>query len=80
MKTRQDHNLEICQKLTEFFSNPNHKDIRFFQALSAMDLFKIQYDDKLNTTGIEDPFYIESSKTNQDITNFTTRYQTILNK
>lgn len=76
--TRQEHNLEICQKLTEFFSNPNHKDLRFFQALSAMDLFTQQYDDRINVTGIDDPFYVESSKTNQDITNFLNRYETIL--
>jgi len=76
MKTRQDHNLEICEKLTEFFSNPNHKDVRFLQALAAMDIF----DYSTETGFIVDPFNTESSKTNQDITNFTTRYQIILNK
>jgi hypothetical protein len=74
--TRQEHNLEICQKLTEFFSNPNHKDLRFLQGLVAMDIF-----DYTTETGfIVDPFNKESSKTNQDITNFLTRYKTILSK
>jgi len=74
--TRQEHNLEICQKLTEFFRNPNHKDLRFFQALAAMDTI-----DYTTETGfVVDPFNKESSKTNQDITNFLTRYETILSK
>lgn len=80
MKSRQENNLEICQKLTEFFSDPNHSDVRFFQALSSMNLYKNQYDEELNIIGIEDPFYIESSKTNQEITNFLTRYKDILKK
>jgi hypothetical protein len=78
MKTRQQHNLEICEKLTQFFSDPNHIDLRFFQALSAMDLFTQQYDEDRNVTGIEDPFHKESSKTNKDIINFLNRYETIL--
>jgi hypothetical protein len=70
MKTRQQHNLEICEKLTQFFSDPNHKDIRFFQALTAMDLFAQEYDDQMNVTGIEDPFHKESSTTNKQIDKF----------
>lgn len=74
--TRQEHNLEICQKLTEFFSKPNHAGLRFLQALSAMDVF--DYTPETNEF-VVDPFNTESSKTNQDITNFLTRYETILN-
>jgi hypothetical protein len=74
--TRQEHNLEICQKLTAFFSNPNHKDLRFLQGLAAMDVF----DYSTETGFVVDPFNTESSKTNQDITNFLTRYKTILSK
>lgn len=72
--TRQEHNLEICQKLTEFFSNPNHKDLRFFQALAAMET--IDYTTEIGL--VVDPFNKESSKTNQDITNFLNRYENIL--
>ena len=75
MKTRQQHNLEICEKLTQFFSNPECKDLRFFQGLAAMDIF----DYSTETGFVVDPFNIESSKTNKDITNFLTRYDNIKN-
>jgi hypothetical protein len=61
--TRQEANLEIVKKLEEFFSKPEHKDVRFFQGLTSMNLFVQQYDDRLNVTGIEDPFFQESVKT-----------------
>lgn len=64
---RQETNLEICKKLTKFFSDPKNKDIRFFQALSNMGLLEQQYDDRLNVTGVNDPFYQESAKTLQII-------------
>ena len=70
MKTRQEHNLEICQKLTEFFSDPNHKDIRFFQALNAMDMFTNRVDDFGVVHGINDPFHTESKTTNDTIDKF----------
>jgi len=61
--TRQEANLEIVKKLEEFFSKPEHKDVRFFQGLTSMNLFVQQYDDRLNVTGIEDPFHQESRTT-----------------
>jgi hypothetical protein len=64
---RQESNLEICKKLTEYFSRPENRDIRFFQALSNMGLLEQQYDDRLNVTGVKDPFYQESAKTLQII-------------
>ena len=70
MKTRQQHNLEICEKLTQFFADPNHKDIRFFQALCNMDLLIQQYDKDLMHIGVEDPFHKESSTTNKQIDKF----------
>ena len=73
--TRQEHNLEICQKLTEFFSNPNHKDLRFLQGLAAMEVFDYSTD----TGFVVDPFNTESSKTDQAITNFLARYDNIKN-
>ena len=58
--SNQKTNLEICQKLTEFFSNPENKDLRFFQALSNFDMFKQNYDDRLNVVGVDDPFYMRN--------------------
>jgi hypothetical protein len=55
-------NLEICQKLTEYFSRPENKEIRFFQGLTNMGLFKQQFDDRLNCTGIDDPYYMSNEK------------------
>jgi hypothetical protein len=60
---RQEANLEICQLLTDFFANEKHRDVRFFQALHILNLFEMQYDDKLNVTGVKDPFSQESVKT-----------------
>jgi len=68
--TRQEHNLEICQKLTEFFADPNNKDIRFFQALTAMGMFNPQIDNRYNVSGVDDPFHVESSVTNEKINIF----------
>ena len=73
--TRQEHNLEICQKLTKFFSDPNLKDLRFFQGLAAMDTL----DYTAETGFVVDPFNKESSTTNKDITNFLNRYENIIN-
>ena len=58
----QETNLEICKALTEFFSKPENKDLRFFQGLSTFNLFKQQFDDSLICTGIDDPFYYSNSK------------------
>ena len=60
--TKQDQNLEICKNLVEFFSRPENRDIRFFQGLYAMGLFNQQFDDRLNCTGVEDPFYVNNEK------------------
>ena len=64
--SRQQYNLEICEMLTEFFSKPENKDVRFFQALAAMDT--IDY----NTTQglVIDPFNTESKSTNDKIYQF----------
>jgi len=56
----QKTNLEICQKLTEFFSDPKTKDLRFFQGLTSLDLFNPIYDDRLNVVGVDDPFYVRN--------------------
>lgn len=68
--TRQEANLEIVKKLEEFFSKPEHKDVRFFQALSNMGLFTQQVDDRLNVTGIDDPFWQESRTTVEIVNKF----------
>jgi hypothetical protein len=66
MKTRQEHNLEICQKLMEFFSNPECKDLRFFQGLAVLDIL-----DYTTETGfVIDPFNKESKTTNDTIDKF----------
>lgn len=65
--TRQESNLEICKKLTDFFSRPENHDIRFFQGLTNLGLFYQQFDDRMNVTGIDDPFCQESTKTLQII-------------
>jgi hypothetical protein len=59
---RKESNLEIIEALKEYFSSPENQDIRFFQGLSNLDLFKQQFDDRLNCTGIEDPYHYESEK------------------
>ena len=64
---RQEANLEICQKLTEFFSRPENADIRFFQALTIMGLLETQIDEHKNVNGVKDPFHQESAKTLQII-------------
>lgn len=60
--SNQEKNLEICQKLTEFFSDPKNRDLRFFQALSNMGAFKQQFDDRLNCVGVDDPYYISNDR------------------
>jgi hypothetical protein len=66
MATRQEYNLEICDMLTEFFSQPEHADLRFFQALSIMDTF-----DYNTIQGcVLDPFSKESKETNNKIYKF----------
>jgi hypothetical protein len=59
---REKSNLEIIEILKEYFSSPENQDIRFFQGLSNLNIFKQQFDDRLNCTGIEDPYYYESEK------------------
>ena len=66
MKTRQEHNLEICKKLTEFFSNPECKDLRFFQGLAILDI--LDYD--IDRGFFIDPFNKESKTTNDTIDKF----------
>lgn len=58
-----DTNLEICKKLTEYFSQPENEQIRFFQGLSNLGLFKSQFDDRLNCTGVDDNYYEQPEKT-----------------
>ena len=64
--TRQEHNLEICKKLTEFFSNPECKDLRFFQGLAVLDLLDYNIDQGF----VIDPFNTESKTTNNTIDKF----------
>ncbi len=64
--SRQQYNLEICEMLTEFFSKPENKDVRFFQALAAMDT--IDYNSTQGT--VIDPFNTESKCTNDKIYQF----------
>ena len=59
---RKEKNLEIIETLKEYFNSPENKDIRFFQGLSNLGLFNQQFDDRLNCTGIDDPYYYESEK------------------
>ena len=66
---RREANLEILEKLKDYFSSPGMEGIRFFQGLSNLGLFNQQFDDRLNCTGIDDPFYEESNKTLNKIKN-----------
>ena len=66
---RKEDNLEILERLEEYFSSPDREEIRFFQGLSNLGLFNQQFDDRLNCTGIDDPFYEESKKTLDKIKN-----------
>lgn len=59
---RREINLEIIEALKEYFNSPDNKDIRFFQGLSNLGLFNQQFDDRINCTGIDDPYYYESEK------------------
>lgn len=59
---RKEKNLEIIESLKEYFNSPENQDIRFFQGLSNLGLFNQQFDDRLNCTGIDDPYYYESEK------------------
>jgi hypothetical protein len=59
---RKEKNLEIIETLKEYFNSPENQDIRFFQGLSNLGLFNQQFDDRLNCTGIDDPYYYESEK------------------
>jgi len=61
--TRQEANMQIIVELTNFFSKPENRDVRFFQGLTVMGLFNQQIDDRMNVTGIDDPFHQESTKT-----------------
>ena len=63
----KETNLEICQKLTEYFALPENEQIRFFQGLSNLGLLRGQFDDKLNIIGIVDNYYQEPQKTLQTI-------------
>lgn len=65
MKSRQEHNLEICKKLTQFFTDEKNKDLRFFQSLIIMDVLKYNKESNLL-----DPFNMESSDVNKIITDF----------
>jgi len=58
---RYHYNLEICRKLMEYFSK--NQDVRFFQGLASFNLFNKQFDDRMNCSGIDDPFYEESEVT-----------------
>ena len=60
---RKETNMEIIEFLKEYFNLPENEGIRFFQGLSNLGLFNQQFDDRLNCTGIDDPYYQESSKT-----------------
>lgn len=66
-KTRQEINIEICELLIEFFSKPENRDLRFFQALSNIGLFNPQFDDQLVCTGVDDPYQQDSKLTRDKI-------------
>jgi hypothetical protein len=59
---RKETNMEIIESLKEYFNLPENEGIRFFQGLSNLGLFNQQFDDRLNCTGIDDPYYYESEK------------------
>jgi hypothetical protein len=59
---RKETNMEIIESLKEYFNLPENEGIRFFQGLFNLELFKQQFDDRLNCTGIEDPYHYESEK------------------
>ena len=66
---RKEENLQILKELEKYFSSPDMEGIRFFQGLFNLGLFNQQFDDRLNCTGIDNPFYEESKKTLDKIKN-----------
>jgi len=57
---RYNANLEICQKLTEFFEKPENHDLRFFQGLSVLGMIENQH---IDIMCIKDNFHEESLAT-----------------
>lgn len=60
--SRQAANIQICNKLRQFFEEEDHKDLRFFQGLFALSLLKQNTD-----STIQDPFNEESYTTIKNI-------------
>lgn len=56
--SRQAANVQICNKLRQFFEQEENKDLRFFQGLFALGLLNQNQD-----SSIQDPFYEESYNT-----------------
>jgi len=60
---RFNSNIEICNKLIDFFNKEECKDIRFFQALQILKLQDIIILEDINHSYIEDNFNEESLTT-----------------
>jgi hypothetical protein len=61
--TRKENNTEILKLLTEYFNRPENEDIRFFQGLSNLGVFTQQMNSEMICTGIDDPYFQDSSNT-----------------
>lgn len=57
---RFNANIEICNKLMEFFSKEENKDLRFFQGLQILKLQKSQVGHMTSAMVILDNFHEES--------------------
>ena len=57
--TRQEANLEICEHLTNYFSKPENKDLRFWQGVFNIGVIdsKLSINHKLR---IKDDYNMES--------------------
>lgn len=64
--TRQEANLEICEHLTNYFSNPKHKDSRFWQGLFNLGIIDSRLHEN-DTVRIKDDHNLESIKTLQKL-------------
>jgi len=60
---RFNSNIEICNKLIDFFNKEENKDIRFFQALQILKLQDVIILEDINHSYIEDNFNEESLTT-----------------
>jgi hypothetical protein len=66
---RFNANIEICNRLKEFFGKEENKELRFFQGLQALKLQNLQIGHMTSTMVILDNFHEESLVTLKKLNN-----------